>query len=205
VNSATIIGNGPSRLNFNLDSISKLMMTYGCNALYRDFMPDYLISMDWPVVLEILENEIYLKTTFYTQDTANFNNVSDDIKQHVNWLKNMARRLDSGNSALEVALSHEYDNIYMIGFDYNIANGILNNVYHGTKHYAHNGAIPSATQMAAEWRNRLRKLVKEHPDTQIVRVNGANTEMIVDLPNYSEITIEQFKDIYEQNRNTIQL
>ena len=180
-------------------------MTYGCNALYRDFMPDYLISMDWAIVEEILTNEVYHKTTFYTQDCSQFNFMSNEIKEHINWLKPMNKRLDSGNSALEVALSHEYDSIYMIGFDYNIDGGILNNVYHGSKHYARNGYIPSATQMAAEWRNRLKHLVKEHPDTQIVRVNGANTEMIVDLPNYSEITSEQFKDIYEQNRNTIQL
>jgi len=202
VNSATVIGNGPSRLNFDLECIGQSMMTYGCNALYRDFMPDYLISMDWSVVLEILENDVQHKTTFYTQDSANFNHVSNDIKEHINWLKPMNKRLDSGNSALEVALEHNYDTIYMIGFDYNTDGGTLKNVYHGSNNYARNSVIPSATQMAAEWRNRLKRLVKEYPDTQIVRVNGSNTEMTVDETNYSEITIEQFKDIYEQHTTT---
>ena len=42
---AKAIGNGPSRKPLNLEHIKSIMTTYGCNALYRDFIPDYLISM----------------------------------------------------------------------------------------------------------------------------------------------------------------
>jgi hypothetical protein len=108
----------------------------------------------------------------------------------------MNRRLDSGNSALEVALSHDYDVIYMIGFDYNIDDK-LPNVYHGTKNYARNSLVPAAESMAREWKQRLRNLIKEYPDTQIIRVNGSYTEMNIEATNYSEITIEQFKEIYD--------
>ena len=51
--------------------------------------------------------------------------------------------------------------------------------------------------MASEWQQRLRKLVKEYPDTQIIRVNGSNTKATIDATNYSEITPEQFKEIYD--------
>jgi hypothetical protein len=51
--------------------------------------------------------------------------------------------------------------------------------------------------MAREWQSRLRKLVKEFPDTQIIRVNGSNTSISIEATNYSEINIEQFKEIYE--------
>ena len=171
------------------------MTTYGCNVLYRDYMPDYLISMDWPVVLEILENDIHHRTNFYTQDNANFNHMSVDEKERINWLKNMARRLDSGNSALEVALDHEYETIYIIGFDYN-NDDKLPNVYHGTKNYAVNSSVLAATSMANEWRNRLRKLVREYPDTNIIRVTNINN-ITIESQNYNEITPKQFKEIYE--------
>ena len=191
-----MIGNGPSRKELDLHCINATMHTYGCNVLYRDFMPNYLISMDWPIVLEILENDIHHRTNFYTQDNANFNHVSSEKKERINWLKNMARRLDSGNSALEVALDHEYEIIYMIGFDYN-TDDKLPNVYHGTKNYARNSTVPAAESMAREWQQRLRNLIKQYPDTQIIRVNGSNTAMNIDATNYSEITIEQFKEIYD--------
>ena len=173
------------------------MTTYGCNVLYRDYMPDYLISMDWAIVEEILTNDVHHKTNFYTQDTSQFNFMSVEKKERINWLKNMARRLDSGNSALEVALEHEYETIYMIGFDYN-TDDKLPNVYHGTKNYARNSTVPAASSMAREWQSRLRKLVKEFPDTQIIRVNGSNTSISIEATNYSEITPEQFKEIYER-------
>lgn len=193
---ACVIGNGPSRKELDLHCINATMHTYGCNVLYRDFMPNYLISMDWPIVLEILENDIHHRTNFYTQDNANFNHVSSEKKERINWLKNMARRLDSGNSALEVALDHEYETIYMIGFDYN-TDDKLPNIYHGTKNYARNSTVPAAESMAREWQQRLRNLIKQYPDTQIIRVNGSNTAMNIDATNYSEITIEQFKEIYD--------
>jgi len=196
MNIACVIANGPSRLQFDLHSINASMYTYGCNALYRDFMPNYLIAMDWPIVTDILENNVHNRTNFYTQDNANFNHVSVDVKENINWLKNMARRLDSGNSALEVALDHDYESIYMIGFDYN-TNDKLPNVYHGTSNYARNSTIPAAESMAREWQSRLRNLVKQFPDTQIIRVNGSSTVMNIDATNYSEITPEQFKEIYD--------
>jgi uncharacterized protein Veg len=196
VNIACVIGNGPSRKHVDLETIGRQMTTYGCNVLYRDYMPDYLISMDWAIVEEILANDIHHKTNFYTQDTSQFNFMSVEKKERINWLKNMARRLDSGNSALEVALEHEYETIYVIGFDYN-TDDKLPNVYHGTKNYARNSTVPAAESMAREWQSRLRKLVKEFPDTQIIRVNGSNTSISIEATNYSEITTEQFKEIYE--------
>jgi len=196
MNIACVIGNGPSRKQFDLETIGRHMTTYGCNVLYRDYMPDYLISMDWSIVEEILDNDIHHKTNFYTQDRSQFNFMSVEKKEHINWLKNMARRLDSGNSALEVALSNDYETIYVIGFDYNI-DDTLPNVYHGTSNYARNAHVPAAESMAREWQQRLRTLIREFPDTQIIRVNGSNTTISIDATNYSEINIEQFKEIYE--------
>lgn len=197
MNLACVIGNGPSRLNFDLDCINATMYTYGCNALYRDFMPNYLIAMDDQLVREILANKIQYKTNFYTQEKHMFDHMTVDVNEKINWLKPLDKRLDSGNSALEVALNHAYDIIYMIGFDYNTDDYKLDNVYKGTRHYAPNAHNYHAREMAKEWKQRLRNLIREFPETKIIRVNGSNTEINIDQTNYSEITIEQFKEIYD--------
>ena len=48
---AWIIGNGPSRQQVKLNKLEGT--TFGCNALYRDFKPDYLVSGDAGVIKEI--------------------------------------------------------------------------------------------------------------------------------------------------------
>ena len=52
-----VLGNGKSRLNFDLDELSEHAITFGCNALYRDFAPDILLTVDIPITLEILSTE----------------------------------------------------------------------------------------------------------------------------------------------------
>lgn len=197
MNVACVIGNGPSRKQLDLHCINATMTTYGCNALYRDFMPDYLICMDKQMVDEILNNKVQYSTKFYTTETHNFDHMTVDSSECINWLKNMVKRLDSGNNALELALDNKHDVIYIIGFDYNSTSHSLPNVYHGTKNYAPSMANVHAEELAYDWQQRLRMLVKEYPNTQIIRVNGSNTSINVEATNYSEITIEQFKEIYD--------
>ena len=43
---AFIIGNGVSRKGFDLEQLRGKGVIYGCNALYRDFMPDVLVATD---------------------------------------------------------------------------------------------------------------------------------------------------------------
>ena len=60
------IGNGKSREHLDLNELKDHGKVFGCNALYRDFSPDYLISNDPIIVNEIIEsgyskdNNVYL-------------------------------------------------------------------------------------------------------------------------------------------------
>ena len=60
---AFIIGNGPSRKDFNLKRLIGQGCTFGCNAIYRDYpdfsLPDYLIAID-PII-----QKKYKKVTFH--------------------------------------------------------------------------------------------------------------------------------------------
>ena len=40
------IGNGESRKGFDLETLRTHGTIYGCNAIYRDFMPDVLTAVD---------------------------------------------------------------------------------------------------------------------------------------------------------------
>ena len=63
---AYCIGNGPSRKDFDLNRLKATGQTYGCNALYRDFVPDFIFSIDSPVTLEMVKEKVYEKCIHYT-------------------------------------------------------------------------------------------------------------------------------------------
>ena len=190
---ACVIGNGPSRLEFDLLTIKSGMTTYGCNALHRDFMPDYLISMDIAMVKEILESDVHLLTKFYTQHDNQIDEIAKT--EPINFFWGFKETNDSGNSALRLALMQDNDIVYMIGFDYN--NGSqLPNVYSGTPNYCSSHMYPAANMKVSEWRQRLNKILKDYPNKKIIRVNG-HSIFDIQHQNYCEITPEQFKEIYE--------
>ncbi len=47
-----VLGNGKSRLKYKLEELEGI--TVGCNAIYRDFKPDYLFAQDAGVMAEII-------------------------------------------------------------------------------------------------------------------------------------------------------
>lgn len=65
-----VIGNGLSRKNFDLNEIKKYAITFGCNALYRDFSPDYLISIDSSITHEIINSDYTLTNNFYLNNIS---------------------------------------------------------------------------------------------------------------------------------------
>lgn len=195
MNIACVIGNGPSRLNLDLHCINATMHTYGCNALYRDFMPNYLISMDYNMVKEILDKKVHYQTTFYTQHDNRIDELASK-GEPINFFWGFSETNDSGNSAVKLALQNKHDVVYMIGFDYSENPSVLPNVYQGTQNYVSRHAYPAASMLDSKWEHRLRKILKQHPNQKVIRVNQTKSLNIVS-DNYSEITIQQFKEIYE--------
>ena len=59
-----VIGNGHSKsiTNFNL---FKNHTTYGCDSIYRKFMPNHLICQDTDVQLELITNDLTKKHQCY--------------------------------------------------------------------------------------------------------------------------------------------
>ena len=196
MNTACVIGNGPSRLQFDLETIGRQMTTYGCNALYRDYIPNYLISMDFNMVDEILKKDIHRRCNFYTQHVNNIDKLAED-GEPINFFWGFRETNDSGNSALRLALQHDNAIVYMIGFDYGNGGSDLPNVYSGTPNYCNGHMYPAASMKTSEWRQRLHRILKDHTDKKVIRVNGNNKSFDIPHEHYDEITPEQFKEIYE--------
>lgn len=62
------IGNGESRLGFDLEKLRPHGKIYGCNAIYRDFMPDVLTAVDQGIMHEIYHAGIAQKIPCYFRD-----------------------------------------------------------------------------------------------------------------------------------------
>ena len=62
------IGNGESRTGFDLEKLRPHGKIYGCNALYRDFMPDVLTAVDHGIMHEIYHAGIAQKIPCYFRD-----------------------------------------------------------------------------------------------------------------------------------------
>ncbi len=65
---AFCIGNGESRLGFDLERLRPLGKIIGCNALYRDFMPDVIVGVDHGIMHEIYHKGIANKIPAYFRD-----------------------------------------------------------------------------------------------------------------------------------------
>ena len=62
------IGNGESRQGFDLEQLRPHGKIYGCNAIYRDFMPDVLTAVDHGIMHEIYHAGVAQKIPCYFRD-----------------------------------------------------------------------------------------------------------------------------------------
>lgn len=183
---SVIIGNGKSRLNFDLQILHNKFYTYGCNQIYKHLIPNYIICVDYPMIDEVCNNVID-HSKVYTQDYKINNKYVE--KYGVKHLPNCyGDSLDSGNWAVLLAATHNHKKIYIVGFDYH--NGSWNHVY--THNYNSQPLDKDWT-----WQKRLKKIIERYKDIEFIRVVGSNVTLVekYKLPNYTEITIEQFKEI----------
>ena len=126
---AFIIGNGVSRSEFDLEELRGKGTIFGCNALYRDFTPDYLVAIDDKIIAEINHA---IDTGECEVPQSNF------IVPSWNecFEATTGRRSNAGMNAMLEAIKLGHDEIYCLGFDFLIDDEIsVKNVYDGTPCY----------------------------------------------------------------------
>ena len=97
---AYVIGNGPSRKDFDLNRLKDTGQTYGCNALYRDFMPDFIFSVDAKMTAQMIMDDVCKKTVHYAPalevNRKQAKGMIHLIPHNPHWISGNAAILDRG-------------------------------------------------------------------------------------------------------------
>ena len=186
---AYCIGNGPSRKGFDLTLLKSTGQTYGCNALYRDFIPDYLFSVDTKMSTEISKNRVWEKCWCYAPS------LEVNRQEGLVLIPNNPH-YTSGNQAVWTATVHGHCNIYLIGYDFReYGPGQLNNIYQGTDCYGER----NGDGIFEAWYTTLRKIIKQRPYCNFTLVHDNPPEYFnhmqtgTDLKNTFKTTYAEFK------------
>jgi hypothetical protein len=156
---AFVLGNGKSRLSFDLQNLTKYGKIYGCNALYRDYIPDVLVSVDPGITQEISEADIPSKTIHWARKpTHKSSNLLEEYHH---------RGFSSGPIACKLASIDMCSNIFLIGFDLNSPTDTINNVYAGTEHYK---SINDKPTVHSNWVRQFKRVFEDYPQTTYYRI-----------------------------------
>ena len=133
---AFVIANGTSRLGFNLRQLIGLGPIYGCNALYREYapnydLPNYLIAIDDGMIEEI-RNSDFPKNRFIVPPLSE--------RWEPKECNPNQPRSNAGMNAMIEAIRHGATTVIGLGFDFmlNDVGQSVSNVYDETINYGPN-------------------------------------------------------------------
>lgn len=184
---AFIIGNGESRKDFDLEKLRPHGVIYGCNALYRDFEPDYLVAIDDKMIKEINESEFPKEKFIVPTREEQY----EPIEMHGSRVR---PRSNAGMNAIMEAIKRGSTEIYLIGFDFLIHNDkmALSNMYDGTNAYG-----PETRTSLPDSRNRMNFLgfvMKKYSSIKFVFCYPKGLSVYTPaLPNFDYKVLEDFK------------
>lgn len=191
-NTAFVLGNGTSRKSINLKNIHPYGKIYGCNALYREYEPDYLVAVDVKMVLEINSAGFQHQHQVWTNPNKTYHKI-----KNLNFF-HPSKGWSSGPTALWLASQHGYDKVFILGFDYKgLDDGKkLNNIYADTRNYKK--STDGAT-FFGNWMRQTKSVIQQHPNTTYFRVITSDNYVPDELnkfDNLKHILIEDFKRMF---------
>ena len=193
----SIIGNGESRRGFDISPLKLFSTVIGCNAIYRDFVTEYLICVDKPMCQQAV-NAVGKGTTIYTRDRW--------VDQFAMWpntkkLPNLPyagdQRRDepfhwgAGPYAGVLGLTFKPKAIFMLGFDLHpVEKNKVNNLYNGSEGYTYHKKPVDPSY----WIYQFHKLMGySDPDTRWIVVNHDRWEMPKEWSQHGNV----FQETYE--------
>lgn len=187
---AFVLGNGTSRLKLNHSALKSIGTVFGCNALYREFDPDYLIAVDVKMVNEIVMANYHIAHSVWTNPNKGIN-----TKKGLNFF-NPHKGWSSGPTALNFAADRGHRDIYIFGFDYQGTNGKLNNIYADT--YNYKKSSDSATYHG-NWLNQTEKIIRERKNItfhRVIPLQGLIPDKLAVIKNLKHLTYDEFEKFY---------
>jgi len=118
---AYVIGNGNSRYQFDLEQLRNKGTIIGCNALYRDFIPDTLITIDTKMINEVVQAQYLGHLVIPKNRSPHYKATKCPFKAYNT----------SGAAAIQYAGLWEFDVVFFIGMDC-----YSGNMYAKSKNYA---------------------------------------------------------------------
>jgi len=188
-----VLGNGTSRKSIDPQSLKEHGTIYGCNALYREFVPDYLVAVDTKMILEICRENYQLKHPVWTNPNKAFNKFNG-----LNFF-NPSKGWSSGPTALHMASEHGNDEIYILGFDYQgLGNNKdkVNNLYANTFNYKR--STDKATYFG-NWLKQTTTTIQKFSKKRYIRVVEEDCfipKEFSKLQNLTHISTEEFKKFF---------
>lgn len=193
---ACVVGNGESRSGINLTKLKDSYTLIGCNAIYRDFVVDYLVCCDYRMVLESVsgtDTKIYTRPENYKRVHKLHSNVFSfpDLPFEQNYRQDEPRNWGSGPYAVYLSASLNFKKIYLLGFDLYGNNGYINNIYKGTENYS---AATKKSIDCSYWIYQIKKVFNHYPETEFFIINNDDWKLPESwkLPNVSLIPLDDF-------------
>jgi hypothetical protein len=173
---AVSIGNGPSRQEFDLTHIanhkgglfaSNKLQSYGCNYLYQEFTPDFLVAVDTEKVKTIANSG-------YTADNIVYTNAQYMLEYPGKfYLTPQNPAYDAGALAAYMACFDGHSKVFLLGYD-----GYTNAPEH------------------VFWVNTLLSVMKTYSAVDFVRVMPTAKYIVADAlqrqPNFRQIGFRDF-------------
>lgn len=185
---AFVLGNGVSRQAVDLTTLKTLGTTYGCNAIYREFVPDVLISTDTPISERIQHEGYSQKNTHYTRKPLPDSGARRIAQKYFGY--------SSGPVAVSQAAIDGATAIYLVGFDLGpTRTGRFNNCYADTEFYKKSSANPTFT---GNWVRQLQTIMKDYPKTSFFRVVGDTTAEVRELLGVANLAHMQMANFQQR-------
>lgn len=188
--SAICLGNGTSRSGYTTEKFEKTNarkilryynVMYGCNAIYRDWQPDFLV-----ITNQLLASK--MPSDFYEISFA-----PQEIMRRYKGMNLIpgASRLDAGSAAVYLAAFHGAKQIFLYGYDGQQVPDHNNNIYAGTEFY------PPESEMIKDssWIFNLKNIIQTYKDVKFYRVTGNPDDSyrpLLRFNNYKPITFREF-------------
>ena len=176
MDTAYIIGNGPSRKGLDLDTLDGT--TFGCNALYRDYKPDYLVSGDSTIIKEICESDYPVNNQCIFPD---FEPVPKEYKDTI--LSGFDPKFTIKESDID-----RHDNVWIFGLEDDISKIMEVHVI----------------GVNSEWQIQNMKGTEEDPRFSVNFFTGSQAMSQASIMGFDEVCLVGFDSIWNFKEDTYQ-
>jgi hypothetical protein len=192
MSAAFVLGNGLSRLSVDLHKLKTCGKIYGCNALYREFAPDVLVSTDKGIAGTIQNSGYAHDHLMYTRRPLPGLGARTVPQSYFGF--------SSGPIAVGLAALDRHLAVYLIGFDMGPSpTNKFNNVYADTEFYRKSISLPTFT---GNWIQQIITITKDFPLTSFHRVMGDTTAAVPEFNSVKNLTNMPMLDFVDRINNT---